>query len=386
MQEIRLELNSWRYDPDKQLGAEGGFGTVYEGLDQASNPVAVKKLKISAREAAHRELRMAGELVDRNLNNVIPVLDSGLDANSDSYFVVMPLAQKSLQDDIDERGTFADVEAASILLEICNGLSEVGDIVHRDLKPANVLYHDATWKIADFGIARFVEESTSLRTLKESLTPPYAAPEQWNFVRATAATDIYALGCIGYALLTGKPPFEGPGTAEFKQQHLAESPPNLEGVAPELSSLLAIMLRKTKDTRPDLQRVTALLNNMLENIEKGTPGKGLIALAEAGAQSAARHAEAEAEVARAEANAEKRKRIAAEAIVILYGLIKNFKNRICARVPHATCSGASPCIKVCVERNMLSVRNLSDPIPMEAFSQSASVRFASERFDLLSID
>ncbi|MDM3788590.1 protein kinase, partial [Proteus mirabilis] len=78
---------------------------------------------------------------------------------------------------------------------------EVGDIVHRDLKPGNILRHEERWKIADFGIAKFVEDSTSLETLREALTPSYAAPEQWLGQRPTSATDIYALGCIIHALV-----------------------------------------------------------------------------------------------------------------------------------------------------------------------------------------
>jgi len=74
-----------------------------------------------------------------------------------------------------------------------------------DLKPDNILYHDGKWKIADFGIARFVEEATASNTLKEFLSPWYAAPEQWRLERATHGTDVYALGCIAFCLLTGKP-------------------------------------------------------------------------------------------------------------------------------------------------------------------------------------
>ena len=63
-----------------------------------------------------------------------------------------------------------------VLLEMVQGLSEVGEIVHRNLKPDNILYHEGLWKIADFGIARFVEEATASNTLKDCLSPFYAAP------------------------------------------------------------------------------------------------------------------------------------------------------------------------------------------------------------------
>jgi len=66
------------------------------------------------------------------------------------------------------------------LIQIVTGLQEIGQLVHRDLKSANILFHQGSWKIADFGIARFVEESTSANTVKGFLSPQFPAPEQWS--------------------------------------------------------------------------------------------------------------------------------------------------------------------------------------------------------------
>src|SRR5262249_32726442 len=129
------------------------------------------------------------------------------DADTGDYFVVMPRADGSLQNSVDKGSPLAAADAAAAMLQIVKGLIEVGELVHRDLKPDNVLFHDGKWKIADFGIARFVQDATASNTLKECLSPYYAAPEQWRSERATHATDIYALGCVGFCLLTGKPPF-----------------------------------------------------------------------------------------------------------------------------------------------------------------------------------
>ena len=115
----------------------------------------------------------------RDLAHVVPILDAGQDAESDRYFLVMPICDCTLQDKIDEGQNGVDIEIAKeVIMAIIAGLQEVGDITHRDLKPSNVLLHDGVWKIADFGIAKFVEDSTSLETLRESLTPAYGAPEQ----------------------------------------------------------------------------------------------------------------------------------------------------------------------------------------------------------------
>jgi eukaryotic-like serine/threonine-protein kinase len=76
----------------------------------------------------------------------------------------MAHADRSLQDEIDERGPLTLGEAVEVLIHVSDGLLEVQDVVHRDLKPGNVFKHDGRWKVADFGIARFVEVSTSLHS------------------------------------------------------------------------------------------------------------------------------------------------------------------------------------------------------------------------------
>ena len=167
----------------------------------------------------------------------------------------MPKAEDSLQNKVNKNGPLAPTEAASILLQIVKGLIEVGELVHRDLKPDNVLFHEAKWKIADFGIARFVEETTVSNTLKDCLSPYYAAPEQWRLERATHATDVYALGCIAFSLLVGKPPF----TKDPQAEHQSAPVPPLSCVETRLTTLTNMCLRKVASSRPSLSRVRDLL-------------------------------------------------------------------------------------------------------------------------------
>lgn len=268
MIEIRLSIQSWSYDPNQQLGAEGGFGAVFYGEDKDKNKVAIKKLHVDVKQAGHRELRLAEEFANRNFKNIIPIYDSGQDSESDSYFIAMAMAEKSLRDDLSNGLQFSDLDTVTILLSVINGLEEVPTIVHRDLKPGNILFHQNAWKVADFGIARFVEESTSLRTLKECLTYPYAAPEQLKLEHSTRQTDIYALGCIGYELLTGSPPFTGPSREDFREQHLHSQPPPITKHSSLLCSLLVMMLRKNPDARPSHKRVRAQLEKIGQESER----------------------------------------------------------------------------------------------------------------------
>ena len=231
------------------------------------------------------------------------------------YFVVMPQAELSLEMKIQQEGLLGDSESAKILLEIVNGLIEAGELVHRDMKPGNILYYESSWYIADFGIAMFVEESTSLRTLKGCLSPPYAAPEQWNYERATHATDAYALGCIGYTLLTGKPPFSGPAAEDYKNQHLHDEPPPLSESNPLLKSLLLMMLRKFPESRPSLVRIANILETMLkEQVEAN--GKRFSALSKAGASVVQQQAEEESKKAKERSEEKRRQAFAQQAEAI----------------------------------------------------------------------
>jgi eukaryotic-like serine/threonine-protein kinase len=135
---IKLPRGDWFYDPERPLGRPGGFGQVFEGTDEDGNPVAVKRLHLSAQEAAHREMRVSEELAQRDdLLYVMLVLDAGQDADSDLYFLVMPRAEGSLQDEIDSRGALLEGEARDVMLQVAKGLGEVRELVHRDLKPAS---------------------------------------------------------------------------------------------------------------------------------------------------------------------------------------------------------------------------------------------------------
>lgn len=326
MKRIRLQHGRWRYDPSDPLGPQGGFGAVFRGESEDGEVVAVKRLKLTANEAAHRELTVADELSSHSLDNVLPVLDSGQDAESGRYFIVMPKADYSLEEYIKEQGTLCETDAVRTVLAIASGLGEVPALVHRDLKPGNVLWHAGRWKIADFGIAKFVEESTSLNTVRGFLSPPYAAPEQWRLERARSATDVYALGCIGHALLTGTPPFSGPSIQEYCRQHLNEDPPRLD-VTPQLRSLLTMMLRKVADARPSRDRVCLILESILSKAAK-KDSAGVSSLAEAGAVVAECESKKEAESQRQAKKRDQRIRLADAAMETLGDQINTLFDRI----------------------------------------------------------
>lgn len=305
MREILLPNASWYFHETHRIGDEGGFGVVYRGSSKAEEPVAIKRLHINASQAAHREMDIASSFISKSFEHVIPFFDCGQDAASEEYFVVMALADESLQSYLRKTGRLSEKEAIDIGLQIALGLQEVSDVVHRDLKPGNILLHEGVWKIADFGIAKFVADSTSEATLRGFISPQYAAPEQWRNERPSSQTDVYALGCILYEMLIGAPVFSGPIMDDYQRQHLSEVPPRVTDVRSEVSSLVSMCLRKTSESRPDVNRMAILLAKAQDAImvDRAESKLGLIG-------QIIRQEQAEDEVRRSREAAEEQRRVA----------------------------------------------------------------------------
>ena len=334
---IELSAGSWLYDENRPLGPRGGFGQVFLGWSSEDMEVAVKRLHASAESAAHRELRIAEDLVVGEFDHVMPFLDAGCDVSSGGYYIVMDKADESLQDLLDRDHKFNSRDAAGVMLEIAKGLLEVKHIVHRDLKPANVLSHKGAWKIADFGIARFVADATATDTLKYCLSAYYAAPEQWLHERASGATDVYALGCIGFALLTGQPPFEGASHDDLREQHLNSDVPALPAsVTPQLRTLLFSMMRKAPASRPTAQKVQDVLKQILESREQ--EGLGSNALAQVAAKIEGLNAASDRQASAESVKQKERERLAQAGRLILDSLATELKAEIQRAAPNANFS------------------------------------------------
>jgi serine/threonine protein kinase len=264
--------------------AGGGFGQVY-AAKSADGESAVVKLVPKASGGA-RELLF----VDLDgARNVVPIIDSG--ETPDHWALVMPRAEKSLRQHLDQIGTpFETADAIAILNDIATALVDLdGKVVHRDLKPENVLLLNGRWCLADFGISRYAEATTAPDTQKHALSAPYAAPERWREERATSATDIYSFGVIAFELLTRSRPFLGPDIHDFRDQHLHADPSPLTAGPPGLRAMVGECLFKAPGTRPLAANVLA----RLERIGKVSRIGGLAQLEEANLAEVARRAESE---------------------------------------------------------------------------------------------
>jgi hypothetical protein len=208
----------------------------------------------SLRARMERELRLARDLRHPNIVRVDELLELG-----DHHCLVMELVPgRTLKQRIASDGPVPFEEAGAILAGLASALAAVhaGGIVHRDLKPQNVIVTpEGVVKLLDFGLAK-TPDSTGLTATGTILgTPDYMAPEQVDGATASERSDLYALGVIGYELVTGRPPFTGDSPLAVALQHVRSRVPDpaLEraDVPPRLARLIARLTEPMPSARPE---------------------------------------------------------------------------------------------------------------------------------------
>jgi serine/threonine protein kinase len=182
----------------------------------------------------------------------------------------------SLKDVLSVRGRLPWREVAECAIQVCNALAYAHDegVVHRDLKPANLfLSADGHVKVGDFGLARDFNRSRLTLEGQTVGSCRYMPPEQiTGDAELTGASDLYALGCIMYQALVGRPPFDGVGVIEIFEAHLYSDPQPLAELAPScpraLADLVMRLLAKDAAARPaDAAAVRTVLARILTGDE-----------------------------------------------------------------------------------------------------------------------
>lgn len=201
-----------------ELGSEidsGGFAVVYNAQDLTATTEKDAKTAVKVLQAAHALDRRFVARFERELeimsglshSAVMPLLASGTDDRLGLWYA-MPLARRSLQDDIGQVTELEEI--VGIMRDVCSGLAYIHgeEILHRDLKPSNVLRHKGHWRIADFGLARDVAQQGRLTTTFDAFGSHfYTAPEQWTDAKhVDERADIYSAGKIMQALVSGTAP------------------------------------------------------------------------------------------------------------------------------------------------------------------------------------
>jgi len=206
-----------RYALERELG-RGGMATVYLARDlRHDRQVALKVLRPELAAVIGAERFLAEIKTTANLQHphILPLHDSG-EVNG-TVFYVMPFVEgESLRDRLTREKQLPVADSVRIATGIAGALDYAHrrNVIHRDIKPENILLHDGQALVADFGIALAAATTGGTRMTETGMslgTPHYMSPEQAMGERdLDGRTDVYALGCVTYEMLTGTPPFDGP--------------------------------------------------------------------------------------------------------------------------------------------------------------------------------
>ncbi|MEX0692313.1 MAG: protein kinase [Gemmatimonadales bacterium] len=230
-----------RYALEKELG-RGGMATVFLAKDlRHGRRVAIKVMghELSAQLGTERFLREIRTAAVLNHPNILPLYDSG-EAVGVLYYVMPFVEGGSLRDRLSREAQLPVDEAIAIAREVADALGHAHSVgvVHRDIKPENILFLSGRPVVADFGIARAVDAAgdqfTQITQTGMAIgTPAYMSPEQAaGDAHVDGRSDIYALGCVLYEMLAGRPPFDGRNSREVMARHAMDPVPPLRPARP----------------------------------------------------------------------------------------------------------------------------------------------------------
>ena len=215
-----------RYEIIRKVG-DGGMAFVYEAKDRLLNrTVAVKVLRpefVDDEEFLGKFKREAEAVASLSHPNIVNVYDVGEDGKV-HYIVMEFIDGQNLKDIIKNEGTLDEYTALDITKQIAKALSAAHKkgIIHRDIKPHNILIsnEDRIVKVADFGIAKAVSNSTMTNIGSIIGSVHYFSPEQAKGKYVTNNADLYSLGIVLYEMIIGKVPFRGDSPIAIALQHI----------------------------------------------------------------------------------------------------------------------------------------------------------------------
>ena len=261
------------YTLERRIGS-GGMGEVYLASHALlRRPAAIKLLlqdKVSEKAIAffEREVQLTSQLTHPN---TVAVYDYGRTPDGLFYYVMEYIEGMNLDELVEAEGVLPDGRTCHVLRQVCASLAEAHDhgLIHRDIKPANIMLcqhggiHDFA-KLLDFGIAQELASEGEEAGGRMLGTPAFMAPEAIRSPEdMDGRSDLYALGCVGYYLLTGMTVFDAVGQRNMLRAHLDLSPvPPSKRIerrlSPDLEKLILRCLAKDKADRPGNARELAV--------------------------------------------------------------------------------------------------------------------------------
>jgi eukaryotic-like serine/threonine-protein kinase len=283
-----------RYRILKKLG-EGGMGAVYRA-EQISlkRAVAVKLLKpeLGSHQTILQRFNAEAHAVAKLSHpNTVNIYDFGQDTDGSLFIAMEFIEGRSLREAIQQEGPFSPARALAIALQVAASLSDAHahSIVHRDLKPDNVMLQDRgkhkdVVRVLDFGIAKLRDDNRATQAAMTQAgdmlgTPQYMAPEQIRGEAIDGRTDVYALGCMIYEMVTARLPYEAPTIMAMLSKHLLETPvpptqrrPEL-ALPPAIDQLVLSAMAKNPDERPATMDQLSELMTALQATLPGDPNR-----------------------------------------------------------------------------------------------------------------
>lgn len=269
------------YNILRVLGS-GGMGVVFDAIDRRLNRrVALKVLRPELADESYverfkQEARLAASLSDEH---IVTIFEVGVSANV-PYMAMEYLHGEPLDGRLSRDGWLPVDEALNILKQAAKGLATAhgAGLVHRDIKPANLWLERnretgefKRVKVLDFGLAKEVAKDSNLTAAGMIVgTPSYMAPEQVYGLPCDQRTDLFALGCVLYRMVSGKLPFAGEDTMAVLQNTVDEPMPDLvntgRSIPKKVLELLKRLLAKDPDNRP---ANAGLLVKQIEAVQNG---------------------------------------------------------------------------------------------------------------------
>ena len=260
-----------QYTLDQELGS-GAMGVVFKGHhSMLRRPTAIKMLNVEkineqTIQRFEREVQITCKL---NHPNTIAIYDYGRTPEGVFYYAMEYLDGIDLQQLVEDHGPQSEARVIHILRQVCGSLFEAhsSGLVHRDIKPANIMLNRRGGnpdfvKVLDFGLVKDID-SESQKSNALAGTPLYMSPESIQSpMSVDARSDIYAVGAVGYFLLTGETVFTANGIVELCQKHVDENPvpPSKridKTISKELETAILSCLDKSRANRPQNARQLA---------------------------------------------------------------------------------------------------------------------------------
>ncbi|MCW5806315.1 MAG: protein kinase, partial [Deltaproteobacteria bacterium] len=285
-----------RYRIHSKIG-EGGMGAVFKG-EQISlkRTVAVKLLRpdVSLSPMLLNRFKAEAEAVAKLSHpNTVNIYDYGQDTDGTLFIAMEFVEGRSLRSVVQGEAPLPLRRTLAIAQQIAASLTDAHahNIIHRDLKPDNVMLQDRgrqrdVVRVLDFGIAKLRDDSRATQQAMTQAgdmlgTPQYMAPEQIKADHVDGRTDVYALGCMMYEMLTARLPFEAPTVMALLSKHLMENPPPPSqrrpdlAIPPHLDHLIMRAMAKEQHIRPQTmelfgEEISAILASL--PADAGSPG------------------------------------------------------------------------------------------------------------------